>query len=120
VDAFVDDTAVDFTDGNDRWDYHGLIRRLQEISQTWEHLLYLSGWWSSESQELLLVCFILGLEKRTPETLRTRSTGPQVQLRKGAAHDTTPITRMDIQDSLTILGVHLSPSGDFGHHIKEM
>ena len=42
VDAFVDDTAIGFTDGTGALDFESFILRLQEISQTWEHLLHLS------------------------------------------------------------------------------
>ncbi|KAI2497422.1 hypothetical protein MHU86_17080 [Fragilaria crotonensis] len=41
VDAFVDDTSLGFTDTHST--YEDMIQRLQAISQTWEHLLHLSG-----------------------------------------------------------------------------
>jgi hypothetical protein len=41
-DALVDYTLLGFT-SNDDTSYEDLIRRLQEVAQTWEHLLFLSG-----------------------------------------------------------------------------
>jgi hypothetical protein len=41
VDAFVDDTSLGFTNTDST--YEEMIYRHQEISQTWEHLLHLSG-----------------------------------------------------------------------------
>ena len=43
ADAFVDDTSMDFTSDSDSVTLNELIRRLQTIAQTWEHLLFLSG-----------------------------------------------------------------------------
>ena len=42
-DAFVDDTSVGFTSSDSSVSFEDLIRRLERIAQTWEHLLHLSG-----------------------------------------------------------------------------
>ena len=42
-DAFVDDTSVGFTSGNDEDSYDEIINRLESVAQSWEKLLHLSG-----------------------------------------------------------------------------
>jgi hypothetical protein len=43
TDAFVDDTSMGFTSGDEHNSVEDLIGRLEHIAQTWEHLLFLSG-----------------------------------------------------------------------------
>ena len=117
VDAFVDDTAIGFTDGKGDHTLETMIQRLQEISQTWEHLLFLSG-----GSLNLPKCswYILTWDwVNGRPVIRQRADGdPTISLRSGASETETIIRRMDLDEAPRLLGVFLSPSGDFSKHIS--
>lgn len=116
VDAFVDDTSLGFTDNT--LTYTDMIKTLQNISQTWEHLLHLSGGalnLKKCSWYILFWDWANGRPKLRQHTLED----PTVRLRQGNTTDEpVPIRRMDHHEAPRILGVHLSPLGDFSTQIR--
>ncbi|KAI2512852.1 hypothetical protein MHU86_1641 [Fragilaria crotonensis] len=117
VDAFVDDTAIGFTDSSGSCDFESLINRLQEISQTWEHILHLSG-----GALNLKKCswYVLSWDWKCgrPMIRKRLDSDPDVKLRQGTSTEETIIRRMDLEDAPRLLGVFMSPIGDFSEHIK--
>jgi hypothetical protein len=116
VDAFVDDTSLGFTDDN--LTYQDMINTLQMISQKWEHLLHLSGGALNLTKCSWYVLYWDWTNGR-PCLRQHTSDDPTVSLQQGS--DTTvatPIRMMKYQEAPRILGVHLSPSGDFSTQIK--
>jgi hypothetical protein len=115
-DAFVDDTSVGFTSRDDT-SYSVLISRLQEVAQTWEKLLSLSG-----GKLNLNKCswYVLRWEWKNgrPIHRKIQSEDPTVALTQG--DDSTPITRRQhtLEQSSRMLGVHLNPLGDFSDHLQ--
>jgi len=116
VDAFVDDTSLGFTD--DALSYNVMITTLQTISQTWEHLLHLSGGALNLKKCSWYVLFwdwVQGrpmLREHTPED-------PTICLTQGSTTEApVPIRMMDHKEAPRILGVHLSPLGDFSTQIR--
>jgi hypothetical protein len=117
VDAFVDDTSIGFTDGSGSLGFENLILRLQEISQTWEHLLHLSGG-SLNLKKCSWYALSWDWKDGRPVIRKRLETDPDIQLRQGSSIDTTIIRRMDLEEAPRILGVFISPTGDFSAHIK--
>lgn len=113
IDAFVDDTAIGFTDGTRSLDFESLILRLQEISQTWEHLLHLSGGaLNLKKCSWYVLCWDWKGRGRPIIRARTDS-DPDITLCQGASTESTPIRRMDLEEAPRILGVFISPTGNF-------
>ena len=111
VDAFVDDTSIGFTDGSGSLELEGLISRLQEISQTWEHLLHLSG--GSLSHKKCSWYVLTWDWKGGHPDIRQRheDADPEIQLRQGTSTERTTIRRMDLEEAPRILGVsYLQPA----------
>jgi hypothetical protein len=115
-DAFVDDTSVGFTSRDDT-SYSVLISRLQEVAQTWEKLLSLSG-----GKLNLNKCswYVLRWEWKNgrPILRKIQSEDSTVALTQG--DDSTPITirQHTLAQSSRMLGVHLNPLGDFSDHLQ--
>jgi hypothetical protein len=116
-DAFVDDTYLGFTSSDDTATLESLISRLQDIAQTWEHLLFLSG-----GKLNLSKCswYILRWEweQGRPSLRPILATDPQLRLRQGSSDKLTTIRQSKLEDSQRMLGVLLNPLGDFGAHIQ--
>jgi hypothetical protein len=117
LDAFVDDTSLGFTnDGS--LDFTELTHRLRDIAQTWEQLLHLSGG-------------ALNLKKCSWHILFWEWKAGRPLLRPITAHDPAlaryqgsskqsfhPIRRTAPTEASRILGVYLSPTGDFSQQIR--
>lgn len=118
VDAYVDDTSLGLTDNLSDSSLEEMIARLQIIAQTWEHLLSLSGgalnfkkcswyvvYWDWENGRPRL----RPIKPDDPTITLCTSVGPQ---------HAQEIPRMPTEASSRVLGVHLSPSGDFSDMIR--
>ncbi|KAI2498313.1 hypothetical protein MHU86_16183 [Fragilaria crotonensis] len=116
VDAFVDDTSMGFTSPGDHT-YEELIVRLQNVAQTWEHLLYLSGGKLNLSKCSWYVMY-WEWDKGRPKLREITPADPTIRLHHGSQESTTVIRRTSVDESTRMLGVYLNPMGDFGHHIK--
>ena len=119
ADAFVDDTSVGFT-SSDSTQYEELVKRLEHIAQTWEHLLSLSG-----GQLNLKKCswFAMRWEWKSgrPTLREIQSTDPSLRLHSGQdTSETVPIRQTELDSSSRMLGVMLNPMGNFSAHISEL
>ena len=118
VDAFVDDTAIGFTDTGDK-SFLDLIQTLEHIAQTWEQLLHFSG-----GSLNLAKCswYIMYWDWRNgrPHLRDITTDDPTVQLRQGESTQQIPIRRQSLTAASRVLGVHQTPMGDFSVHISEM
>jgi hypothetical protein len=118
VDAFVDDTSLGFTLAREH-SYNKIIGRLQQVAQTWEHLLYLSGGKLNLAKCSWYVMY-WEWESGRPRLCKTQPTDPTIQLYQVSQASTTAIRRTSVDESTIMLGVYLNPNGDFGHHIKQL
>jgi hypothetical protein len=116
VDAFVDDTSLGFTsDGHQTYDE--LVERLQNVAQTWEHLLHLSGGKLNLAKCSWYVMY-WEWEKGRPRLREITPTDPTIRLQQGSnVSAPTEIRRTRPDESTRMLGVYLNPLGDFGYHI---
>ena len=118
MDAFVDDTSLGFTD-------YGIlssaemIHKLNEIAQTWERLLSHSG-----GSLNLKKCYWYNMywdwTDGRPALRPFHSTDPVITLTQGSKPDNFLIQRIPHETSNRILGVYLSPLGDFSKHLTVM
>jgi hypothetical protein len=115
-DAFVDDTSVGFTSTNDDTQYSDLILKLQEVAQTWEKLLFLSG-----GKLNLSKCswYVLRWEWKNgrPIMRKIQPGDPTVTLTQGATSTPIAIKQSPLDHSSRMLGVYLNPLGDFSDHL---
>ncbi|KAI2500977.1 hypothetical protein MHU86_13522 [Fragilaria crotonensis] len=119
VDAFVDDTALGFTDDG-TVSYDELVQRLEDVAQTWEKLLHYSGGALNLSK---CSWFVMYWDWRAGRPVIRQSTDDpttQVHLSQGQSLAKVPIKRQDLHTSTRILGVFQNPMGDFSHHIRVM
>ena len=117
-DAFVDDTFVGFTSHDSSESYEALIQRLEHMTQTWEHLLHLSGgqlnlkkssWFAVRWQ----------WQNGRPNLRAIKPDDPQLRLHSGSAiEETTPMRQTSLDSSSRMLGVMLNPLGTFSDHIS--
>ena len=118
-DAFVDDTYLGFTSSSKDATFDSLVGKLQQLAQTWEHLLFLSG-----GKLNLSKCswYILRWEweKGRPSLRPILPTDPQIQLRQGNSPQLSTIKRSTLDESHRMLGVLLNPLGDFGDHVRQL
>ena len=117
-DAFVDDTSLGFT-STDETSYEDIVTRLQEVAQTWEHLLFLSG-----GKLNLSKCswFVLRWEWKSgcPILRKLQQHDPKLSLSQGASSDKQAIKQTELTHSSRMLGVLLNPMGDFSAHIDTL
>ncbi|KAI2513678.1 hypothetical protein MHU86_818 [Fragilaria crotonensis] len=117
ADAFVDDTYLGFTDAEGQMEYDNLIRRLQEVAQTWSHLLHLSGGKLNLSKCTWYIMYWEWVSGR-PRLRPIAHTDPPIELNSAESGLTTTIKQVPLDKSARILGVHLNPLGTFSDHIK--
>lgn len=115
TDAYVDDTSLGFTDHQSALNYEELINRLQSVAQTWSDLLELSGGTLNFSKCSWYVIY-WEWDKGRPRLRKLKQTDPSITLRSSLDH-THPkrevrITRKEPEDSIRMLGVFLSPTGN--------
>ena len=118
MDAFVDDTSLGFTDTG-VLSSPALIQKLTDIAQTWEQLLSYSGGSLNLTKCSWYVMYWEWHEGR-PGLRPIQSTDPAVLLTQGTSTVPHSIKRTSPDASNRILGVYLSPNGDFSDHLKSM
>ena len=118
IDAFVDDTSLGFTNSGDL-SCSDMISRLAEIAQTWEHLLHYSGGSLNLKKCSWYIMYWEWVEGR-PRLRPMTTTDPCVSMTQGLSVDPVPITQVSVDKASRVLGVYLSPSGDFSEHIRIM
>jgi hypothetical protein len=119
MDAYVDDTAIGITSADDNVDIDTLIGNLEKAAQTWEQLLFYSGGalnLSKCSWSILYWEWLNGEPK-----LKEPSPGnATVQLAQEGTSDLTMISNQSTERAQRLLGVYISPNGDFTHQLREM
>ena len=118
VDAFVDDTALGFTDNGDS-SYTELVASLERAAQTWEQLLYFSGGALNLSKCSWYALF-WDWKNGRPQIRQLAADDPVVTLRRGATEGATMIKRQELTKASRLLGVYQTPTGDFSEHIAIM
>ena len=116
VDAFVDDTAIGFTDPGDL-SYSEMIEYLEKVAQKWEQLLHFSGGALNLSKCSWYIMYWDWKHGR-PVLRKRADDDPTINLHKGEATTTTTIRRQDLNKSSRILGVHQTTTGDFSAQIE--
>jgi hypothetical protein len=118
IDAFVDDTSLGFTDEG-QLSLETITTQLTELAQTWEKLLFYSGGALNLSKCSWYIMY-WDWKKGRPQLRPTQPQDGTVALTtQGNDQSTpTPILRNDIDKATRILGVYLSPDGDFKTQIK--
>lgn len=112
VDAFVDDTSLGFTDTGTHT-LSSLTETLSTIAQTWEKLLFFSGG-SLNLQKCSWYVMHWTWVKGRPHLAPIRSTDSELRLStQGNDAALTTIKRMPLNKANRLLGVYLSPDGDF-------
>lgn len=115
VDAFVDDTALGFTDRGSR-SFAELVSSLETIAQTWEKLLHYSGG-ALNLSKCSWYAMVWDWRKGRPQLRDILPTDPQVQLTQGSSTTPATIQRQDLSQSMRILGVYQNPLGNFTDHL---
>ena len=117
-DAVVDDTSVLFT-LSEEISHSELISRLEEIAQTWEKLLFLSGGTLNLNK---CSWYVLQWEWKNGQPIirKIKSDDPPVQLSQGGDSTPTVIQRHPPSHSTRMFGVYLNPMGDFTDHLQTL
>ena len=118
VDAFVDDTALGFTDDGNK-SIEELVVTLENMAQTWERLLHFSGGTLNLSKCSWFTMY-WDWKNGRPELRNADEDDPRVAIRQGTNAVPTPIKRQQLDQASRILGVFLTPLGDFSEHIRVM
>jgi hypothetical protein len=118
IDAFVDDTSLGFTDPG-YLTLDTMVAKLSHIAQTWENLLFYSGGALNLNKCAWYIMHWDWTHGRPH--LRKRSTAdPQLFLKTQGSPETQPIKRLEPNKASRILGVYVSPNGDFSEQLQVM
>jgi hypothetical protein len=118
ADAFVDDTSLGFSDYG-KMTYRAMVAKLQEIAQRWENLLHYSGG-SLNLKKCFWFIMYWQWHQGRPLCRAIKSDDPTVCLTSGS--DPTPkvIENRPLTTPSKMLGVWLTPTGNFAEHLKVM
>lgn len=118
VDAFVDDTSLGINDFYSEMPMDDLVQRLQEIAQTWERILSLSGGALNLKKCSWYIMYWDWVKGRPQLRVRDQD-DPTVNLKMSFTPvPSQVIPRMSLHTSSRVLGVQLSPSGNFSEAIR--
>jgi hypothetical protein len=118
VDAFVDDTALGYTDEGDL-SMEEMTTQLETMAQTWEQLLHFSGGALNLGKCSWYVMYWDWRSGR-PVLRKQLPTDPSVALRRGESDIVTEIPRQNEGEASRILGVYQNPLGDFSTQLRVM
>ena len=116
IDVFVDDTSLGLSDPG-YLTLETLIAKLTNIAQTWEQLLYFSGG-SLNLKKCFWYVLYWDWKKGRPKLRPITNQDPPLKLTTQGHSQKTPITHLEPSRASRILGVHLSPLGDFSTQIQ--
>ena len=116
IDAFVDDISLGYTDAG-FLTLETMIEKLSHIAQTWEQLLYYYGGALNLTKCSWYILFWDWKHGR-PIIRPVSATDPSLLLTTQDQVHQTPIKRIDPITASQILGVHLSPLGDFSEQLQ--
>jgi hypothetical protein len=119
MDAYVDDTAIGITSGEDNVNMDTLIGKLERAAQTWEQLLFYSGGALNLSKCSWSIMYWEWLNGE-PTLKEPGQANATVQLTQEGSSVTTTIRNQSTQEAQRLLGVYLSPTGDFTHQLEVM
>jgi hypothetical protein len=121
IDAFVDNTSLAFT-ASSAMSHSDMITRMETAAQTWQHLLSHSGGtlnFQKCSWSLLFWIWINGRPQLQPRQALNNT----IELRSAQTSPDsagTPIKYTNPYTATKMLGVHLSPAGDFTIHLQHL
>lgn len=116
IDAFVDDTSLGYTDPG-FMTLETIVEKLNRIAQTWEQLLFYSGG-ALNLQKCSWYVMYWDWHKGRPQLRPIQDTDPTLNLTTQGKHVPLQIKRLNPTVSSRILGVYLSPLGDFSDQIR--
>lgn len=117
LDAYVDDTAISFTSSSDS-SFDDILLRLEVAAQKWERLLFYSGGALNLSKCSWL---ILHWTWHQGHPIMNTSSPTQKEVKLVTQADlttTTTINRAPLDQPARILGVYLTPTGNFDHQLR--
>lgn len=115
MDTFVDDTSLGFADSG-VLSCPEMITKLETIAQTWEHLLSISGGSLNLKKCSWYVLYWEWIDGR-PRIRPLAPSDPTIQLTQGSLSTRHPIVRTPTDQATRLLGVFMSPTGDFSQHL---
>ena len=118
ADAFVDDTALGFSDYG-TMTYHQMVEKLQEIAQRWEKLLHYSGG-SLNLKKCFWFVMYWKWHNGRPICRTIEDEDPTVTLTQGSNPTEKAIKNTPLTKASEMLGVWLSPNGNFSKHLEVM
>jgi hypothetical protein len=121
IDAFVDDTSLAFT-ADPAMQPTDMIKRMETAAQTWQQLLSHSGGALNLQKCSWSLMFWMWNNGR-PQLQRDPTQQGTIALRSAHSHPEASRTAIKYTDPYTatrILGVHLSPVGDFSTHLQHL
>ena len=116
MDAFVDDTALGFTDSV-IMSCPEMIQRLGEISQIWERLLFFSRGALNLNKCSWYIMYWEWKDGR-PALRKADASDPDIVIKPGPQDTEATICRMSPDDETRLLGVFFSPTGSFSKHLS--
>ncbi|KAI2499411.1 hypothetical protein MHU86_15056 [Fragilaria crotonensis] len=117
IDAFVDDTSLGFTDPG-MISLETMIAKLKHMAQTWENLLFYSGGALNLTKCSWHIMF-WDWKKGRPGTRQLHTDDSTLSLTtQGNTTDPTLIRRLPLHQASRLLGVHLTPTGNFSHQLQ--
>jgi hypothetical protein len=119
IDAFVDDTSLGFTDPG-FMTLDTMVTKLNHMAQTWEQLLFYSGGALNLSKCSWYIMYWDWHLGRPYTRAISPDDAPTVSLTTQGNHSGTPtvIKRLPLDKASRILGVHLSPNGNFSAQLQ--
>ncbi|KAI2489451.1 hypothetical protein MHU86_25142 [Fragilaria crotonensis] len=117
TDAFVDDTTLGINDWDTPMQYEEMIQHLQTAAQTWEHLLSLSGG-TLNLKKCNWYMIYWEWHNGRPRMRLHHQGDPHITIVPYATHDRHTIHRKSLDTATKILGVYLTPTGNFSEQIR--
>ena len=117
VDAFVDDTALGFTDDGVT-SFDEIVSRLEAVAQIWEKLLHYSGGSLNLSKCSWFVMYWDWKAGRPVLRVQDETSEATVRLSQGEDDRKVLIKRQPLDQATRLLGVFQNPMGDFSQHTK--
>jgi hypothetical protein len=115
IDAFVDDTSLGFTDPG-FLSLETMVSKLSNIAQTWEKLLFYSGG-ALNLKKCSWYIMHWDWKQGRPHMQLIKDADPLLYLTTQGDTNPQNIKRLELDQASKILGVYLSPSGDFSEQL---
>lgn len=116
IDAFVDDTSVGFTDPG-FLSLKTMVSKLSNIAQTWQKLLFYSGG-ALNLKKCSWYIMHWDWKNGRPHMQRITEGDPTLSMTTQGENNSQTIKRFELNTASRILGVYLSPNGDFSEQLQ--